>query len=416
MSDASPAIQEQRVGLRARSAGRPSTWLDACARLHVDRRQRFGSYLVLGCVGFVAAVAVAVAASSLLGAPAKLVLLLTPVAALTFLAAVKVTSLVFGAERIVFYEQALLVLATGALALRLAHLHVAAGLDLLVLGLGVFLAFGRVGCFMVGCCHGRPGRWGVRYGRAHAEAGFHASWVDKPLFPLQLVEATTSLGLAAGALAWAALRAPAPGELAFAYLSGYGVARFGLELFRGDAARPSWLGLSQAQLTALLVAWGLVALRSPDAGVAAWSAATALSLATAGLVAHRRFRPLAPLWLRSPWHLAELEGHLAEWDRRPAPGPRVATTRLGLRVSRQLLGDDASSAEGLVWDLLFSSSAPALRTRTVRDLVDDLGLLRDAAGDVDVVVRPGATPGLVHVLFPAVAASGSTRAAHSRAL
>ncbi|MEZ4362097.1 MAG: hypothetical protein R3B48_18055 [Kofleriaceae bacterium] len=29
-------------------------------------------------------------------------------------------------------------------------------LDLSTLGIGAFLVFGRLGCFHVGCCHGRP--------------------------------------------------------------------------------------------------------------------------------------------------------------------------------------------------------------------------------------------------------------------
>ena len=44
---------------------------------------------------------------------------------------------------------------------------VAAGLDAAVLGIGAFLAFGRIGCLNAGCCHGRPARaWRALRARA----------------------------------------------------------------------------------------------------------------------------------------------------------------------------------------------------------------------------------------------------------
>jgi len=390
--------------------------LDRWARLYVDRRGQAGSYLVLGSVGFLAAVVISIVAARLLGGRVATVLLLAPIAALTFLGAVKITQLILGDERIVFYEQALLVMATSALALWAARLPVAAGLDLVVLGLGVFLAFGRVGCFMVGCCHGRPARWGVRYGHAHGEAGVPWRLVGRRVFPLQLVEAVVSFALVTVALVASVARHARPGEAVLVYLSGYGLARFVFELFRGDEARPQWLGLSQAQLTALIIAWVIVALRPHAAGV--WLAALALSLATVLLVAHRRRRPHATFWLCSPWHVAELDAHLARWERSaarvPAPVSHAATTALGLRVSRRLVlpaarpAADAADAPPF-WDLLFSHPARALPCAVVWRLVDDLGLLRGRTREI--VVQPGVTSGLVHVLLPASeAAPGGGRA------
>jgi prolipoprotein diacylglyceryltransferase len=34
-------------------------------------------------------------------------------------------------------------------------------LDVTILVIGIFLVCGRIGCLMVGCCHGKPHRWGV---------------------------------------------------------------------------------------------------------------------------------------------------------------------------------------------------------------------------------------------------------------
>ena len=69
--------------------------------------------------------------------------------------------------------------------------------DLVVLLVLAFLAFGRVGCFRVACCHGRPARFGVRYTHAHARLGFPMRWVGRPLVPVQLFEAAASAVLAA---------------------------------------------------------------------------------------------------------------------------------------------------------------------------------------------------------------------------
>lgn len=367
--------------------------LDRCARLTLGRR--VGSYAALGSAGFVAAAVLVTVVSPALGGSPRLAALVAAVSAVTFLSAVKVTDVLFGEERIVFYEQALLVVGACALALWLAGFDVLGGTDVVVLGLGLFLVFGRIGCFMVGCCHGRPSRRGVCYGPAHAEAGFPRRWVGRPLVPVQLIEAGSSLALVVGALTWAALGEPAPGDLTFFYLTGYGLARFGLELVRGDEARAMWRGVTEAQLTAVAVAWSLVAL--PGANLAAWAAAVALSLATLSVLAHRRLRPFAACWLRSPWHLQEIEALLAEWRSRHGSGgvARVATTRLGLCISLQRVGGGGEVA----CDLLFSFPGRALAPEDIAALVDDLGLARELRASP--VVRAGLNAGLVHVLLPA---------------
>ena len=104
--------------------------------------------------------------------------------------------------------------------------------------------------------------------------------------------------------------------------------------------------------------------------------------------------------------MAELDAHLARWERSAAhaPAPHATTTALGLRVSRRLVLTEARRAVAKAdaapcWDLLFSHPARALPCAVVRRLVDDLGLLRGRADEI--VVQAGATPGLVHVLVPA---------------
>jgi hypothetical protein len=163
---------------------------------------------------------------------------------------------------------------------------------------------------------------------------------------------------------------------------------------RGDEARAMWRGVTEAQLTAVAVAWSLVTLRGES--LAAWAAAIALSLATLCVLAHRRLRPFATCWLRSPWHIHEIEVLVAKWRSRHGGGvPRVATTGLGLRISLQRV---AARGE-VVCDLLFSFPGRALAPEDIAALVDDLGLARELRASP--IVRAGLNEGLVHVLLPA---------------
>lgn len=125
-------------------------------------------------------------------------------------------------------------------------------LDVLVAGMIVYQVFGRLGCFMAGCCHGRPSSWGVRYGNKHAETGYLFFVQGVRLFPIQLVEALWLSVLAAGAIAIVAGDGE-PGEAVSWYIVGYGAGRFAFEFFRGDTGRIMWRGFSEPQWTAMLL-------------------------------------------------------------------------------------------------------------------------------------------------------------------
>jgi phosphatidylglycerol---prolipoprotein diacylglyceryl transferase len=134
-------------------------------------------------------------------------------------------------------------------------------------------AFGRLGCFLAGCCYGRPtsSPLGVPFPRgslAHLEfleagrlAGPLAA-ATPPLHPTQLYEA----GLLV--LLYFLLLAEGPrkrfhGQLLVDYLLLGSAARFGIEFLRGDPDRGiGFLGpLSLPQVIALLVALAAAALR-----------------------------------------------------------------------------------------------------------------------------------------------------------
>jgi hypothetical protein len=350
--------------------------LDGCARLHLGRR-RWGSYRVLGTLGYAGGLSLVTALEIATAVPLVDRILIAIVPGLALFFGVKASEIAFGYERIVFYEQLLLAVGLSALALWIAGAHVANGVDLVTLGVGTFLAFGRIGCFMVACCHGRPWRWGVRYTPAHADAGFTRRWVRRPLFPIQLVDSLLSASaVAAGTLVF--LRSHPPGAAAAVYLCIYGAGRFVLELFRGDSNRPYWLGVSEAQWTAVATTWTVVALAGPT--LPRLAVAAALTAGAAALIVARRRLLLPRYWLTSPAHVEELH----RLRLRATPDGAAAVTTLGLRLSLRTLPG------GELHDYVISHLQRPVSTATARALARQLGL--------DAQVRPGATAGLVHLL------------------
>lgn len=216
------------------------------------------------------------------------------------------------------------------------------GLDVLAVGVCAFLAVGRLGCLVSGCCHGVPAAVGVVY---PPSAGLPARLGGVRLFPLPLVESAALMGI--GTAGFALAGGPA-GTAAAWVLAAYATVRFGTEALRGDH-RPSIAGVTVARLmcvaqiafAAWLSAWSGAAW--PDAGRpgAAWTvrgsvvaggvlAAAALAGA---LLAWRRRDPLAaPAHLDEIWLLIRAltpDGHV----------PVVAETSAGLRIAASRAGE-----------------------------------------------------------------------------
>ena len=126
--------------------------------------------------------------------------------------------------------------------------------DLLFPAFAVAQGFGRIGCFLGGCCYGRACRWGVHYPPGSLP---YAQMGDVALFPVQLVEAFLLFTLFV-----LCVRRPFEGRGGF-YLIGVGVLRFVMEFLRADV-RGSFLGLSvispQQVMSCLFVVIGAVLL------------------------------------------------------------------------------------------------------------------------------------------------------------
>jgi phosphatidylglycerol:prolipoprotein diacylglycerol transferase len=98
-------------------------------------------------------------------------------------------------------------------------------------------SIGRVGCFMAGCCYGKPTTlpWGVTFTSEAAER-LVGTPLDIPLHPTQLYEATVEL-LNFLILIWLGRRQTFRGQIIGTYLLLYGVERGTIEFFRGDPGR-----------------------------------------------------------------------------------------------------------------------------------------------------------------------------------
>ena len=111
-------------------------------------------------------------------------------------------------------------------------------------------AFGRIGCFLGGCCYG------IEY---HGKLAIHFPYNEfvtelnqVPRFPIQLVEAGINFILFIILMIYAK-KVRKPGSVLGVYLIGYAVIRFVLEFFRGDIARGILFGVSTSQWISLIL-------------------------------------------------------------------------------------------------------------------------------------------------------------------
>lgn len=94
--------------------------------------------------------------------------------------------------------------------------------------------FGKLGCFMAGCCHGTV--CSPEHGVVFTHPKSAAEPLGQPLYPVQLYDAGMVLGITL-LLMWLHNRKQFHGQLILLYALIYGVGRSITEEFRGDEAR-----------------------------------------------------------------------------------------------------------------------------------------------------------------------------------
>jgi len=123
--------------------------------------------------------------------------------------------------------------------------------DFAVTALPLGHAFGRFGCWMHGCCHGRQtdGPLGIPT-KFYSDSGQLMETLS--CYPVQLFEVAGLLVLYVLTTVFY-LRNQIPGRVFAFYTMAYALLRFGNEFFRGDDRLNTFAGLNAAQTTALVL-------------------------------------------------------------------------------------------------------------------------------------------------------------------
>ena len=111
----------------------------------------------------------------------------------------------------------------------------------------LFHVFGRIGCFLGGCCYGIECRWGFMY---HSAPIPESNGVVR--LPIQLIESVGNLILFL-VLHRLSKKKHVNGMVFISYMILYSIMRFILEFFRGDTVRGFLLGLSTSQWVSLII-------------------------------------------------------------------------------------------------------------------------------------------------------------------
>jgi prolipoprotein diacylglyceryltransferase len=291
----------------------------------------WSAFQVCGGAGMLLGLSLATSLALWRGLSSLVIAGMAVVALVTFLSLAMVTKILSGSECLIYYHHEIATVGANALLLGLLHQPVLPYLDVFILGLGVFLMCGRVGCLMVGCCHGRFSGWGISYGPEHVSAGLDACYASRTMVPVQALESLTMLGVVAAGV-WIN-RTGVPGAVLSWYATAYGLVRFSLEFLRGDADRPYFAGFSEAQWTSLALAC-VAASFSGHMAMQPWHiiAGGGMAAAMGGIALHRRHRAVPTHRLLHVRHIMEIAQALDAVNR--AEGRiDVRPTSQGVRVS-----------------------------------------------------------------------------------
>ena len=117
-------------------------------------------------------------------------------------------------------------------------------------------AFGRIGCFLAGCCYGRETT--SRFGVVFPEGGLAPAGVK--LIPTQLISSAGDFLIMIVLLLYYRKHKKdgTPGNVGFLYMLLYGVGRFLVEFLRNDNRGGAWMFSTSQWISMVIVAGGIV--------------------------------------------------------------------------------------------------------------------------------------------------------------
>lgn len=153
--------------------------------------------------------------------------------------------LIFGGN--VFYGGLIGGLIASYITIKIRKMNIKRTTDFLTPVIPLFHFFGRIGCFLSGCCYGVKSHIGFTYKYSLIES---ANNVNR--FPIQLVESFYNLILFI-LLTIFYKKNKMKGKILYLYLVLYSIGRFIFEFFRGDEYRGFVLGLSTSQFISIII-------------------------------------------------------------------------------------------------------------------------------------------------------------------
>ncbi|MEP7252327.1 MAG: prolipoprotein diacylglyceryl transferase family protein [Ginsengibacter sp.] len=358
------------------------------------------SFHFFGVLGFIGGMLLGVSLCYFLGMNVYIILLMTLIGAGTFFLLAFIAKWVTKEETIVYYHHEIAILVFCAIALKLLHYPVLHYIDVTLLGIGTFLAFGRIGCFNVGCCHGRPGKFGYHYDEPHVQSGFTWYFKNVTLLPVQLVESSFVFCIVITGSFLLFTNAPA-GTVLVLYTVVYGAFRFGIEFFRGDPERPYYKGLSEAQWTTLLlISISLILSYSGTLPLYNWHVGIFIILCAVSLNVIFLKRRINDYRLTTPRHIQEIATGLQHMKFKKQNsanaaknGVDVYTTTEGLSFSS---GVHDARREKLTHYTLSGNSALVLDGNSSHKIGKIIGLINKHSGDFEIIKKDS---GIYHIVF-----------------
>lgn len=137
--------------------------------------------------------------------------------------------------------------------LRKKHLPALRYFDIMVTSVPIIIFFVRVGCFLVGCCYGKPTDFFIHltFNNPASTAGYYH--LGEPLHATQVYFMINAL-IMWPVLLWVYRHKKFHGQVLASFMLYYGVTRFFIEFLRGDADRGLWFGdaLSTGQIVMII--------------------------------------------------------------------------------------------------------------------------------------------------------------------
>jgi phosphatidylglycerol:prolipoprotein diacylglycerol transferase len=153
----------------------------------------------------------------------------------------------------VFYGGLIMAVAVAIWYMRRHRLPVWGVSDAFAPGIALGHVIGRMGCFFAGCCFGRATDvpWSVTFRNEYAAQNVGTP-LNVPIHPTQLYEAGAELIILGLLLVLERKWRPFAGRTFWSYMLLYGITRFFIEFYRGDA-RGMILDLSTSQFVSVIL-------------------------------------------------------------------------------------------------------------------------------------------------------------------